>query len=109
MAYAASETISSELLELASSKIDELTFNRIKEIGFDNLTTFQKEKIVAATLLQAKYFDDYGTEAGAMSSFSLPGISMSFNGTSEIPAGVSQGAYTLLKQTVLMSRRCELW
>ena len=104
--YATSDTLSTELLELASSKIDELTFNRIQAKGFENLTEFQKKKIEKATLLQAQYYDDYGTDAEAMSGFNVSGLSMSFNsnGGSSTPSGVSPGAHILLKQTGLMNR-----
>lgn len=104
MSYATSETISSELLELASSKIDELTFNRIQAIGFDNLTTFQQSTVEKATLLQAKYYDDYGTDVSAISSFSVSGLSMSIDKNSEVPVGVAPGAFTILKQSGLMYR-----
>lgn len=102
--YATSETLSTELLELASSKIDELTYNRIVAAGLTNLTTFQQGKIQEATLLQAQYYDDYGTDPGALSSFSVSGLSMSLGGNSAVPSGVSPGAFMLLKQTGLMSR-----
>lgn len=104
MAYAESEVIDSELLELASEKVDDLTFNRIRGIGFDNLTTFQKEKIQKATLLQAQYYSDYGTESGGLSGFNVSGLSMSFSAGASVPDGVSQAAYMLLKQTGLMGR-----
>lgn len=104
MAYATSDKLSTELLELASSKVDELTFNRIVAKGIDNLTEFQKEKIQKATLLQAQYYEDYGTDAEALSGFSVSGLSMSLAGNSSVPSGVSPGAYMLLKQTGLMSR-----
>jgi len=102
--YATSDTLSAELLDLASSKIDELTYNRIPARGFENLTTFQQDKIQKATLQQAQYYDDYGTDPGALSSFSVSGLSMSLGNNSEVPSGVSPGAYMLLKQTGLMSR-----
>lgn len=104
MAYATSNTLSTELLELASSKIDELTFNRIVAKGIDNLTPFQKDKIQRATLLQAQYYEDYGTDVEGLGGFTVPGLSMSFNSGSSTPTGVSPGAYMLLKQTGLMSR-----
>lgn len=103
MNYATSETISQELLELASSKIDALTFNRIVDTGFDNLTAFQKDKVQKATLLQAKYYEDYGTDTDALSGFSVGGLSMSFSGSSA-PVGVSPTAFMMLKQTGLTSR-----
>lgn len=104
MAYATSETLSTELLELASSKIDGLTYNRIRAIGFDNLTEFQKGIIEKATLLQAQHYEDYGTDAEALSGFNVAGLSMSFNGGISTPSGVSSAAYMLLKQTGLMNR-----
>jgi len=102
--YATSDTLSSELLDLASSKIDELTYNRIPARGFENLTTFQQDKIQKATLQQAQYYDDYGTDPGVLSGFSVSGLSMSLAGNSETPQGVSPGAFMLLKQTGLMCR-----
>ena len=105
MAYAESGTLSSDLLELASSKIDELTFNRIVAIGFRNLTEFQQDKISKATLLQAQYYDDYGTDVESLNGFNVSGLSMSFSGGSTTPQGVSAAAYSLLKQTGFMCRR----
>jgi hypothetical protein len=102
--YATSDTLSPELLDLASSKIDELTYNRIPARGFEKLTTFQQDKIQKATLQQAQYYDDYGTDPGALTGFSVSGLSMSLGGNSGVPSGVSPGAYMLLKQTGLMSR-----
>jgi hypothetical protein len=104
MSYATSDTLDDELLDLASSKIDELTYNRIVAAGFNNLTTFQKDKIQKATLLQAQYYDDYGTDPGALSGFSVSGLSMNLGGNSTVPSGVSPGAFMLLKQTGLMNR-----
>lgn len=47
-------------LELASDKIDSLTYNRIVGIGFDNLTSFQQEKIKKAVCCQADFMYKYG-------------------------------------------------
>lgn len=104
MAYAESEIYDTDLLELASCKIDELTFNRIRAVGFDNLTAFQKEKVQKATLLQAQYYSDYGTESSGLSGFNVSGLSMSFSTGASTPDGVSQTAYMMLKQTGLMGR-----
>lgn len=104
MAYATSDTYSTELLEMASSKVDELTFNRIHSIGINNLTEFQRNSVKAATLAQAKYYDDYGTDVGAMSGFSLLDTSMSFNQQNSRYTGVAPLCITYLKQTGLMSR-----
>ncbi len=104
MAYATSGTLDDELLELASSKIDELTFNRIVKIGFVNLTPFQQSKVGQATLLQAQYYDDYGTDPSLLSGFSVSGLSMSLGNNVSVPLGVSPAAYSLLKPTGLMNR-----
>lgn len=104
MAYATSETLNTELLELASSKIDELTFNRIQAQGFDNLTAFQRGLVEKATLLQAQYYDDYGIDMDGLSGFNVSGLSMNFSDSCSKPLGVSTAAYMLLKQTGLMSR-----
>jgi hypothetical protein len=102
MTYATSDTLSAELLELASSKVDELTYNRIGGIGFANLTDFQKNKIEQATLYQAQYYRDYGVEAELLSGFSLLDVNMSF--VQQGVRGVHPMALSLLKQTGLMSR-----
>ena len=103
MTYATSETLSADLLELASSKVDELTFNRIRKVGFDNLTEFQKEMITKATLSQAQYYEDYGTEVEALNSISVGSFSIGMN-SSSAHKGVSIAAITYLKQTGLMCR-----
>lgn len=103
MSYATSNKYSPEQLELASSKVDELTYNRIARLGIENFTPFQQQKVKAATLAQAEYYDQYGTDAALMSGFSLLDTSISF-GNSTIPAGVSPTAIMHLKQTGLMSR-----
>ena len=102
--YATSETLSAELLELASSKVDELTFNRIRAIGIDNVTEFQREMIEKATLAQAQYYEDYGIEAEALSSISVGSFSIGINNSSSAYKGVSTAAITYLKQTGLMCR-----
>lgn len=104
MAYATSENLSTELLELASSKVDELTFNRINAIGFSNLTELQKELIEKATLAQAQYYEDYGTEVESLSSISVGGYSIGMSSGGSIYKGVSNATITYLKQTGLMCR-----
>lgn len=104
MIYATSETLSTELLELASSKVDELTFNRINAVGFSNLTEFQQGLIRKAVLSQAQYYEDYGTEAEALSSISIGSFSMGMNNGGGTYRGVSSAAITYLKQTGLMCR-----
>lgn len=104
MTYAISEILSAELLELASSKVDELTFNRINEIGFDNLTAFQKGLVKKATLAQANYYNDYGTDAEQLQSISVGSFSMGMGNSSSAYSGVSTVTITYLKQTGLMCR-----
>lgn len=104
MAYATSETLSAELLDLASSKVDELTFNRIRAVGIDNLTDFQKEMIEKAVLSQAQYYEDYGTEVEALNSISVGSFSIGMNNGGSTYKGVSNAAITYLKQTGLMCR-----
>lgn len=104
MAYATSETLDKELLELASSKIDELTFNRINAIGFDNLTAFQKQLIEKATLAQANYYNDYGTDAEQLQSISVGSFSIGMANGGGAYSGVSTATITYLKQTGLMCR-----
>lgn len=104
MAYATSETLSPDLLELASSKIDELTFNRIVAVGFSNLTEFQQGLIQKATLTQAQYYEYYGTDAESLSSISVGSFSMGMNSDSCAYKGVSTAVITYLKQTGLMCR-----
>ena len=104
MVYATSDTLEKDLLELASSKIDELSFNRINAIGFDNLTAFQKGLIEKATLAQANYYNDYGTEAEQLQSISVGSFSIGMGNKSGAYSGVSTSTITYLKQTGLMCR-----
>ena len=104
MAYATSKTLSSELLDLASSKVDELTFNRINAEGFSNLTEFQQRLIEKAVISQAQYYEDYGIDAEALSSISVGSFSMGMNSGGSAYKGVSTAAITYLKQTGLMCR-----
>lgn len=104
MVYATSETLSTELLELASSKVDELTFNRINAIGFNNLTEFQKGLIEKATLAQAQYYEYYGTDVEALNNISVGSFSIGMNNGGSTYKGVSNAVITYLKQTGLMCR-----
>lgn len=104
MIYATSDSLSTELLELASSKVDELTFNRIVETGFDNLSEFQQDKVTKATLAQAQHYEDYGTDVASLSGFNVSGLSMSFKDNGPVPSGVSPIAFSHLSQSGLMYR-----
>jgi hypothetical protein len=50
----------SNRLETASDSIDDLTYNRITAIGFENLTSFQQDKIKKAVCIQADFLYQYG-------------------------------------------------
>lgn len=67
-------------LEEASVHIDSLTFGRIKGFGFSNLTEFQQEKIrmVCCKLADWEY-QNAEALSGALTSYSINGVSMSFS------------------------------
>lgn len=103
MAYATSDTLPTELLELASSKIDELTYGRINGVGLNNLTPYQQNQVKKATLAQAKFYEDYGTDIATLSGFSVGDFSLNMQGA-ELK-GVATATITYLKPTGLMCRR----
>lgn len=96
-------------LNKASDQIDSLTFNRIVGIGFNNLTSFQQEKIKKAICMQADFQEKYGEYVNSpLSSFSAGSISVSLNSNSvKCVNGVvtSNEVATLLNQTGLTCRR----
>ncbi len=102
MAYATSDTLKDELLELASSKIDELCYGRIQGIGFNNLTPYQQKQIEKATLAQAQFYEDYGTEPEQLQSVSVGSFSIGIGNSGYV--GVSKATITYLKTTGLMCR-----
>lgn len=96
-------------LRQASRHIDALTFNRI--VGeFEHLTEFQKETIREVVCRQA----DFETENAdildsILSSYSVNGVSMSFNGQAwniytDKGIAVKKSDYALLEQTGLTCR-----
>lgn len=97
-----------ELLALAEIKIDELTFNRIKGVGFNRLTPFQQDCIRKATCYQAQYIGENGYDESEIASYSVGDISLSVSGeTSQSQRlSVNPVAYSLLKQSGLMTRMC---
>ena len=67
----------------ASEHIDTLTYNRIVAIGFDNLTEYQQEIITECACLIADWETENADVINSMlSSYSLNGANMSFNGQS---------------------------
>ena len=72
-----------QALQQASRHIDTLTYHRIVAIGFENLTEYQQGIIKECSCLMA----DWETENAdyidsLLSSYSLNGASMTFNGNS---------------------------
>lgn len=93
-------------LEAASDKIDSLTYNRIIGIGFDNLTSFQQEKIKKAVCLHADFVEQYGAYIDMpLSGFSAGSISISFNAQKINGVTTTQEVINYLNQTGLTCRR----
>jgi hypothetical protein len=94
------------LLKLASLDIDTLTFFRART---ECLTLHQLELLQVACCLQADYLNsrsDIGMKDG-ISSYSVGGISVSYNDSDETPAeknNFSARGFNLLNQTGLMWR-----
>jgi hypothetical protein len=91
-------------LELASDEIDSLTFNTIVAKGFNNLTTFQQDKISRAVCLQAEFLYQYGEYINLpISSYSAGSVSLNLgNDMNEIK--VPNNVIHYLKQTGLTNR-----
>lgn len=96
------------LISEACIRIDEATFNRIRGVGFDRLTPFQQDCVRKAVCHQAKYISEYGFDESDISSYSVGDISVSVEGgkTAAQKHGLEPLAYSLLKQSGLMSRIC---
>ena len=93
-----------ERRNLAISRLNELTFGRLEAIGIDNLTPFQRGKVLAAIDVQMQYIADNG-DSGELTSISVLDVSMSFKENETVPTGISPNAYNLMQATGLMCRR----
>lgn len=96
-----------KLYDHAISKINKLTFNRIVAKGFNNLTTFQQEKIRLALLYQIEYLEENGLEEDNVSSYSVLDISINKDNSKETEASklhMSSLAYDYLQETGLCTR-----
>lgn len=93
----------------SSTDVDSLTFNRIRKVEFENLTEFQKEKVSEAVLLQANFrTENAELLQSPLSSYSINGVSMSFDGKSLVTCGdvlTTRSVTAALAQTGLMCRR----
>jgi len=104
-----SGSIPKEELELylknACRAVDSLTFNRIVKAGFENLTEFQQELIRDAVRLHAEFsYDNAELLNCPLSSYSISGISMSFDRSKIVTVGgitTTGEVYNLLMQTGL--------
>ena len=96
-------------LEKSQEKIDSITYNRIVRIGFDNLTSFQQEKIRKAICIQADYIKEHGyndKDDSEISSYNVLDISVSVKDSSSKNTTakrlhVDEEAYDLVHKTGL--------
>ncbi len=99
-------------LKKSQEKIDSITCNRIVRIGFDNLTSFQQEKIKEAICIQADYINEHGyndKDDNDISSYSVLDISVSVKDDSSKNTmakrlHVDEEAYDLVHKTGLDDR-----
>lgn len=96
-------------LKKACLDIDTLTFNRIVARGFENLTTFQQNIIKDVLCEHAEFlFENSDLLDSVLSSYSINGVSMSFENSENIKIidGVvmKQSLYQHLGQTGLTNR-----
>lgn len=92
-----------------SRKVDGLTFNRIVACGFPNLTPFQQERVQEAMVELCDFeYDNADILNGAISSYSLNGVSVGFGnsqgGVSVNGLTISRNGYQILSQTGLTCR-----
>ena len=72
-----------QALQKASRHIDTLTYNRIVAIGFENLTEYQQGIIKECSCLMADWETENADYINSLlSSYSLNGASLTFNGNS---------------------------
>lgn len=98
------EDVDEKIMELACVYVDNLCYNRINAYGLDNMHAYIKDSIQKAVCYQAEYFLENGIEVSSMSSFSLPGMNVTFNGQSHSPDNVSSIAWQYIKRTGLRHR-----
>ncbi len=97
-------------LTQASRHIDSLTYNHIVGRGFSELTDFQQEVVKEVCCRQAEFeYENADLLDTVLSSYSVNGISMGFNGQSwnifsEKGIAMKKSDYSLLSQTGLTCR-----
>lgn len=93
-------------LKRASDQIDTLTYNRINGKGFENLTSFQQDKVKKAVCIHAEFIEQYGSYIDIpLSGFSAGSTSISFNAEKVNGISTTQEVLNYLKQTGLICRR----
>lgn len=96
------------LFELASDAVDALCYGRIRKVGFDNLTTFQQEKVKKAVCLHVSFLSTYGDLLNSpLSSYGINGVSMSFDTAKVVTQGgvtTNQAVMQQLRQSGLATR-----
>ncbi len=95
-------------LQQASDDIDALCYGRIRKAGFQNLTSFQQEKIKKAVCLHAAFLSSYGEVLSSpLSSYGINGVSMSFDTSRTLTQGgvtTTSAVMAQLRQTGLAAR-----
>lgn len=98
-----------KFLEQASDEIDILTYSRIIGRGIDNLTQFQRDRVIKAVCQHADFRFQYGGFLDVpFSAFGAGSISMSFGKDQDSSSGgvqTSSAVLNLLRATGLMDRR----
>lgn len=94
------------MLERASDQIDTLTYNRIIGIGFNNLSSFQQDRIRKAICLQAEFIEQYGDFINIpLNGYSNGSLSVNFNGSVVNGITTTKEVINYVSQTGLNSRR----
>lgn len=97
------------VLQRASDDVDALTFSRIVKLGWDKLTEFQQQKVLAFCKEQAEFlFNNADAVESALTSYAINGVTMQFGNDAlySVVNGspVSNRALALLRPTGLASQ-----
>jgi len=102
------EKTAAALLERACDEVDAICYGRIRKRGFDNLSSFQREKVQKAVCEHLLFLDEYGELLRLpLTHYGIDGVDMTFNGAKiECQGGVSTGAAVMaqLRQSGLAVR-----
>lgn len=102
------ESVLESCLVQASDDVDAMCYGRIRKAGFENLTSFQQEKIKKAVCNHAAFLLDYGEALSSpLSSYGINGVSMSFDSSRTVTQGgitTNNATMAQLRQTGLATR-----